>query len=71
MWVLICKGTRWFDDGLSPVSRYDLIPSTRDKISIPFSTPSVQAVQSNMVYPPQEVSMVSTSMAAQRITADR
>jgi hypothetical protein len=31
----------------------------------------VQAVQSNMVYQPREVFMVSTNMAARRINANR
>jgi hypothetical protein len=47
------------------------MPQAGKKLSIPFSSPFTQAVQSNMVYPPREVSMVSTNITARRINADR
>jgi hypothetical protein len=51
------------------LSRYDLTSQAGEKLSIPYSPALTQAVQSNKVYQPQEVSMVSTSFAARRINA--
>jgi len=67
----ICACARCLSDSLGPASRYDLMPQAGKKLSIPFSSPFTQAVQSNMVYPPREVSMVSTNITARRINADR
>jgi hypothetical protein len=53
------------------VSRYDLTSQAGKKLSIPYSPPSTQAVQSNMVYLRREVFMVSSRIAARRINAIR
>jgi hypothetical protein len=42
-----------------------------DEAFKPLSQPSQQAVQSNMVYQPQEAFLVSISIAARRINVNR
>jgi len=68
---MFCACAGRFANRTTPLSRYDLTSQAGVKLSIPYSPASTQAVQSNMVYLPREVSMVSTSIAARRINADR
>jgi len=56
---------------MAPLRRYDLMPQAAGKLTNPYSPPPTQAVQSNMVYLPREMLMVSSSMSARQINADR
>ena len=58
----------WLGDAASPVIIW---ANKWGEAYKPLSRLPVQAVQSNMVYQPREVVMVSTSMAARRINANR
>ena len=50
---------------------HNLNELTGTKISIPKSLAASQAVQSNLVYLPQEVLLVSTDLASRQINANR